>query len=62
MTVAYGRVHAADHARRLKLKQTPVVVGLFVVNAPQPTEAMVTDDKEDARVVMLSDFDQVPWF
>lgn len=62
MTVAYVRVRAADLARRLKLKQTPVVAGLFVVNAPQPTEAMVTDYKEDARIVILSDFDQVASF
>ncbi|MDO6415349.1 hypothetical protein Q4F19_13225 [Sphingomonas sp. BIUV-7] len=60
--VAYARAHAADLARRLKLTQTPVVAGLLVVNAPQPMEAMRTDDNEDARVVMLSDLDQVTWF
>jgi len=60
--VAYARTHAADLARRLKLPQTPNVAGLLVVNAPQPMEAMLADDNEDARVVMLSDLDQVAWF
>lgn len=60
--VAYARTHAADLARRLKLPQTPIVAGLLVVNAPQPMEAMLADDNEDARVIMLSDLDQVRWF
>jgi hypothetical protein len=60
--VAYARTHAADLARRLKLTQAPAIASLLVVSAPQPMEAMLIDDNEDASVVMLSDLDQVSWF